>query len=596
MRVGPPPHHVRRNHTTRVPRTFVYLDAEANQSQGKRERVQSFRLAVTAIDRRYHHRPDWAPREFANHYTPESVWKWIDSKTKAKSRVVVVAHNLAYDLRITRALFELPALGWELGAIRLDGGNAWATWKRGNRTIFMCDSMAWVPSALEKLGPMVGLQKSPLPAWVDTDDAWLERCTRDVEILAAVWRQLMEWVERDDLGNWRPTGAGQSWSAFRHRFMTHDLLVHDDPEARDAERRSMYTGRCEAWRHGRIAGGPFTEWDFTTAYAVIGRECALPVRLLRCHHDLDFADWRTLRRRGAVLTDVTVTTDVPCVPTHHDGRVVWPTGTFESTLWENEIELAIAHGATVDVHRAWSYESLPVLRDVMTWILGRVADQTGAVHPLERVVLKHWSRALVGRFGARYPRWSDYGTSEIADTRLSDVIDGDTGERWRMLQLGTKLMKESPPADAPDCLPSVTAWIMAEARVRLWNAAQRAGVDNVAYMDTDSLLTTQAGTQRLTERPIEGLRVKAEYRSLRVMGPRQYVADGRVRAAGVARDAVSLTDGAFESEAWRSLDASLRNGEGDTVRILTRTQRLRGTDRRRDHNADGTTSPRTVAL
>ena len=286
MKQGPPAHLVRRNHVTRVPRTFIYLDAEAHQHVDRGAKVQTFRCAVTAIDRRYHHRDAWAPRLFAEHRSTAELWQWVDRQAKAKARTVVVAHNLGYDLRVTRALTELPALGWELRMIRLDGGHAWATLRKGERTLVLCDSLSWVPTALEKLAPMVGLQKCKLPAWADSDEAWFERCRTDVEILAEVWQRLMSWVSDDDLGNFRPTGAGQSWSAFRHRFMEHELLAHDDEEARAAERRSAYTGRCEAWRHGRMVGSPFAEHDFTTAYAIVGRDCAVPVRLFRSHRDV----------------------------------------------------------------------------------------------------------------------------------------------------------------------------------------------------------------------------------------------------------------------------------------------------------------------
>ena len=176
------------------------------------------------------------------------------------------------------------------------------------------------------------------------------------------------------------------------------------------------------------------------------------------------------------------------------------------------------------------------------------------------------------------------------------MLDGDTGERWRLLQLGRTLWRELPPADAADCLPSITAWITAECRVRLWKAACVAGFENVTYLDTDAMWLTRAGTERLRATPVEGLRVKAQARSLQVLGPRQLVVNGSVKAAGIAHGATLGSDGRIVSEAWRGLLTSLRRGETDSVTITPRVQRLTGTDRRREHLPNGRTAPFRLTL
>lgn len=596
MKTGPPAHLIGRNHVTRVPRTFVYLDSEAHQTMRAGARVQSFRLAVAAVDRRYHHRDAYAPRTTERFTDPAVLWKWISSWCRPKSRVVVVAHNLAYDLRVTNALRHLTEAGFTLEAIRLDGGHAWAVFKSKGGSLTLCDSLSWVPYGLDRLAPMVGIPKLGLPAWDDTDEAWFARCERDVEILAAVWRRLMAWVTDADLGNWRPTGAGQSWSAYRHRFMAERPLVHDDDEARAAERRSAYTGRCEAWQHGKIAGGPFDEWDYETAYAVVGRDCNVPFRYLRTHYDVDVGTFRSLSRSHAVLADVIVTTEHPTVPTKHGGRIVWPTGRFRSTLWDTEIAAALDHGASVTFERAWTYDRAPALRPFCTWVLEQLRAGDGELDPIIRLALKHWSRSLVGRFGARWARWARWGRSPLEDVRISHVLDGDTGERWRMFQVGRELWREGLPADAPDCAPAIMAWIMAECRVRLLRAAETAGDGGAVYLDTDAVWTTHAGSQRLRAAGIEGLRVKASARSLHVLGPRQLVIDGRVHAAGVPRGATAAGNGVVVGEAWRQLDTSLKYGEADTVTITVRRQRLTGRDERRHHLAGGTTAARRLDL
>lgn len=88
--------------------------------------------------------------------------------------------------------------------------------------------------------------------------------------------QLLSYIGENDLGNWQPTGSGMAYATWRHKYLDHKVLVHDDADALTAERTAMHTGRAEAWRHGRVTGGPWTEIDMCNAYCRIGAECDLP--------------------------------------------------------------------------------------------------------------------------------------------------------------------------------------------------------------------------------------------------------------------------------------------------------------------------------
>lgn len=596
MRTAPPAHWVRHNAVTRVPRNFIYLDSEARVEPVAGGEKQTFRLAVASHDRRRHDKDSWAERTTELFFDPAKLWEWIASRSQARARTIVVAHNLSYDVRITDALTQLPALGWTLKNCRLDRGQAWFDWRSDGRTIVLADSFAWCPVSLERLGELVEIPKLPLPAWDDSDDAWEQRCRRDVEILAAVWRRLMDWVRDDDLGNWKPTGAGQSWAAFRHRFMDHRLLAHDDTDARQAERRAAWTGRCEVWRHGRVSGGPFAEWDASAAYAHVGFECDVPTKLIgsSCAPTLD--QWRLLTRRYRVLAEVTVTTDVPTVPTLIDGRICWPVGTFRTTCWENELGLAIDNGAEISVHRVWWYKRAPALRKFNEWVLERLAPDASGVDRVVVLATKHWSRALVGRFGARWGSWETCGRAGDVGLRLSTVIDRPAGETWQLLQVGHDLKRRTAEYDSPDAVVSIMSWVMSECRVRLWRLVELAGPENVCYMDTDGVIVTRTGSERLREAAVPGLRLKSEWSHVDLLAPRQIVLSGRLRASGVPRGAQKVGDGIWAGEVWQELTSSLRGSDGASVTVSTRRVRVSGRDSRRDHLPGGETSPRRVEL
>lgn len=591
VRAAPPAHYVRHNKASRMPRTFVYFDTEANNVSGPTGSVQTFRLAVATVDRRQNGRDPWAESDLCRFTDPFDLWSWIVGQCRARARTVCVAHNLAYDLRIADGFTHLPALGWTLGKVAISRDRAWCSWRRDGRTLVMVDSLSWVPVSLERLGELVEMPKPALPDWSDDDAAWWARCERDVQILAEVGRRLWGWVAEADLGNWKPTGAGQSWAAYRHRFMSHKLLAHDDDDARAAERRASWTGRCEVWRHGTPTGGPFTEWDMSSAYARIGATHDVPIRLAGHSTTAQIGQVDRLARNHRVLAACTVTTDVPTVPAELDGRIVWPVGTFDTVLWDTELDLARSHGADVRVSGVWWYHRAPALEAFCRWVLLHLDGRQRCLDPVVVCAAKHWSRALIGRFAARWSEWEPCGRAPEPGLGLTTVIDRTDNSRWEMLQVGTECRRATELVDAADSVVSVMSWVMAQCRVDLWRLCELAGPDEVVYMDTDSVITTAAGTAAIEAAMPEGLRRKGEWATVELLAPRQLLLSGRLRAAGVPRGSVRRSATTWAGDVWSELSTDLRAGRADRVSITERRVTLTGTDSRREHLDDGSTAP-----
>lgn len=584
-------HWVTPNHQTRVPRAFIYLDTEAHRARSGRREVQTFRLAVAAYDAKRKDREGWRERQWGSFVDVGSLWEWVTAHCGHRARTVLVAHNLAYDMRIADAFTELPRLGWEFVAGRVDDGQAWFVWRNGDRTLACVDSTSWVPVSLARLGQAVDVRKLDLPDEEDSTEAWFARCTRDVEILADVWRRLMAWVESDDLGNWKLSGAGQSWAAYRHRFMSHKLLVHEDDDARAAERAASHTGRCEAWQHGKLTAGPYTEWDFHCAYATIGRDCLVPIKLAGELVRPNLVTVLTASLERAVLCEVEIETSVPVVPFRDDDGIRWPTGVFRTTLWSNELDVALAHGADVRVLRAWVYRRAPALRDFCAWVLTGLDGSRGVVDPVVVLALKHWSRALIGRTAARWSRWETCGSRETVDVSLGKVHDVSAGEVYQLMQLGTQLIRQVGAPDNPHAMGAILSWVMAESRCRLWAVMTSAGLSNVVYCDTDSVIVNPEGSERLRTAAFPGLRVKGEWRDIEIRGPRQIIPGARLRAAGVPVGAVRTGEDTWEADVWSGLARGLASGDARSVEVARRTFHLPGVDRRRRHVASGLTVP-----
>lgn len=588
-------HWIKHNATTTTPNRHIWLDCEAHEHRAGDNRVQTWRLACTALDRRENSRKPWRETQWQTHYTPADLWEYVDRSTKRRARTVVWAHNLGYDLRISQALDHLDAYGWAIHRLAVHDKATSAVLRRDGRSLVLADTWSWLPMALNKVGALLGMDKVPLPAFSASNDVWEARCRQDVAIMRAAMLDLLGWIEREDLGNFQRTGAAQVWATWRHRFYSHKILVHSDTVAREAEAEAIHTGRCEAWRHGRLPRGQWTEWDLPLCYATVAQSVNVPTRL-QSHQTWgsikQLAQRPPLRRS---LCRAEVHTDHPVLPVKTAEGICWPVGDLAGWWWDCELLQAAEYGATVKITEAYNYRAAPALKEWADWVIPIASGQDETVSAIQQAAAKHWSRALIGRFATRFTKWQPNGAAHPDAAPLEIIIDIDTGLEGRVLTLGSSAFVGFEKEWGADTVPAIMGVIMAEARCRLWQALNVAGLENVAYCDTDSLLVNAAGSTRLMEWIVGGggygLRVKGSYRGIAVLGPRQLVFGAQLRAAGIPKGAVRHDRHVWVGETWQSLPEALAKGYTDRVIISPRVWHLRGVDHRRVHLPDGLTAP-----
>lgn len=455
------------------------------------------------------------------------------------------------------------------------------------------DTWTWLPMKLESIAPEVGLVKYEMPKERASDHDWERYCMRDAEIVYHVVSRLCRFITANGLGNWQPTGAGMAMATWRHKFLAHKVLVHDDTEALAAERSAMYTGRAEAWRHGKLGIGTWTEVDLRNAYLNIAASTSLPRKLHMSTGSLTATQYSRLRERFNLLCWVDVHTTQPVLPYRDSDHIMWPVGDFSGWYWDCELECAMRYGAEVKIRRSYVYVSDPILRDWADWVLHTLHKSNDETDPVVRTWIKHCSRALIGRLALRTPSWEPWGNNPEGITGITHATFPEENRTTRLLHVGTETLIETHRTEGKDSLPQVTGYIMAKCRELLWEGMNHAGTENIAHVDTDSVLTNNAG--------IAGLRdsygadfdhiwaLKGSYRRLEMFGPRAYRRDGARVAAGVPRRAVEGTDGVIRGERWSSLSSDLSAAGGTLVTILPGEWRMKKTDpRRRDATGAGT--------
>lgn len=578
-------HWIKLNHQCRIPKRWVAFDTESQVTMQLGTEIQRWRIGAAVRWRRDLKTGDHAERSyFAD---AEDLWQWVTDYCRPGVRTVVIAHNLGHDVRIADVFNILPRLGWVLEWCNLDRNVSSMTWRSDKGTLVLCDLWTWLPMPLNAIAPHSGIRKMPMPNNKSSVWRWADYCLNDAEIVYEAMSELLDYIETENLGNWQPTGAGMAYATWRHKFMSHKVLVHDDADALAAERAAMHTGRAEAWRHGKLTGDVWTEVDMRNAYVTIAAECELPTKLKYRTGRLTNAQYRKLRATYSILCRVHIDTKLPVVPYYTGAKTIWPIGKFETWIWDNEVDLALESGATVTIRDAYVYTRAPILQDWANWILSLTSPRNESVSPIVRTWAKHCGRALIGRISLRAPRWELYGANPEGDTGITILMDGDTGKEHRLMHVGDRTLIESARVEGKDSLPQVTGWIVAECRVRLWRALDAAGTANVAHVDTDGLLLSRRGVGAL--RAAEGARferrwaLKASYRKLTVYGPRNFRCGNVRKVAGVPKKATEILPNVFTGERWAALATNLADGYADAVTVEPGTWHITKPDPRRLH-------------
>lgn len=591
-------HWIRNNHQCRIPTRWISFDTEARGQRNGAEEVQGWSSGAAITWRRGLKSGD--QRTDHTFKTPERLWEIVRNHCRPEHRTVAIAHNLGYDVRISRCLEILPTLGYELEWCNLDRNVSTMTWRSKYGTLVLADLFTWLPMPLSEIGKLVDRDKLRMPDTQAGDLEWDKYCLRDAEIVYLAKSRLLDWIASEQLGNWQPTGAGMSYATWRHKFMSHKVLVHDNAAVIAHERMSMHTGRAEAWRHGNLTGDTWHEVDMRSAYTRIAAECELPTKYKFTTGPISVPQYEQLTEIYRVNCLVDVNTVEPIAPVYHDGRTLWPVGEYRTTLWDVEVNELLASGQSVKIRGADVYTKAPILAEWGKWILEIQGSKSDDNSPVVRAFAKHCGRALIGRFSLRAPKWEHYGENPMGETGLSHEVDYATGKIRRMMHVGDKTYVETHRVEGRDSLPQVTGWVMAKCRMLLWEAMRIAGSQQIAHVDTDSVLVTTGALEalrRVYSDDFEQLwQVKGRWSHLDVYGPRSVRTGATRKMSGVPRKAVEKKRDEFHGELWRSLASDMANGRPGAVTITDAIWTIKREDPRRLSVGGGSTHTKPVCL
>lgn len=587
-------HRLRGNETEWTPPCLVALDTESRwELAGTTERHTLRLWSALATIRRGSSRAVGS-QVWGRGTTTEELCDYLEALMVGRDTVWVTAHNLGFDLALTRLPEALTRRGWEASDDSLNPDSPWLRLRRNERRLTFVDSFTWLPVRLAAVGELVGVDKPELPENDDSEDAWQARCDGDVTILSAAMLALMEWFDRARLGRWSLTGPATGYNVLRHRRDFPKMVIDPDQAARSFERRAIYGGRREAYRIGEYGPGRFFDLDIHGAYPMVAATRPLPTERLTAFPSLLMRTFDRLPGSFGVIAECVVRRAACHVPVRLHDEVWYPRGAVRTVLATPEIKHALTCGCEVDIGPGYLYRTAKWGRGWARWVM-RLADGDDPRAPaVARVTGKHWSRAVLGKFAQRTSRVEPAGPARGVGWRVEDGYDAAREASYVSVELGGQRFDVYRDQEGDNSFPAVLAFIESYVRVQLDRLVRELPCGRAVQVDTDGVLVETDDPDAVREwaqREVGvELRCKTAATRVHLLGPQHVWLDDQARLSGVPRDALREGDQTYVGRTWPGLAWQLaQSGEAAYLRPEVRVT-VRGPFTHRWVRRDGSTS------
>jgi len=516
--------------------------------------------------------------DFTDHL---SFWTWVLLHTQARQPLWLFAHNLPFDLTVTRV--------WELvseGVFTLSAKPGKEEAKRHDiplvvmddpptiiefRTsagdkIVSVDTLNYWRVSLAILGQKVGLSKQSIEFDAASQVQLEEYCRNDVEILVLAVTGLLGWVLENDYGAFRYSVPSLAFSVFRSRFYDGTIELHSNANVRQLERAAYYGGRLECYRIGHVNERVY-EVDVCALYPFVMREHLYPVKLTEWSNVASPLDILSRKRASEMAAHVKIKSDHHEYPIRMEVGLCHPIGEYDTWLCGPELQHAYDNGCIEHIYSWARYEMQPLFAPFVNHFWQRRKDYEQAGDKLNADFCKLMMNSLYGKFGQLAPAW-EYQGQNMTGACYGTIVEWDDVEKVKIKYrvIGDRIEKQNPDHhqnDGDNASPIIAAFVTAYGREWMRYLRGIAGYENVYYLVTDAILVNQAGMDRLSnsglvqERVPGCLSMKAQADSLDMRAIHQWTLGEEIRRGGVKKKATEIGPNQYEEIHFEGLSAML---------------------------------------
>jgi len=555
-------HLLKANEGQEFPEEFIFFDAETFPVKISEEEVEHrFRLGV-ALYWRNRKKECQDTLEWLKFSDLNQFWDFVIQKNLPKRRLILMAHNIEFDMKVLKGFEALKFRGYHL--IKLISESFVNIWKfrQNKKTILFLDSMNYFNLPLKRLAQDIGLEKLPMPDFKENNETWFTYCQRDVEILYQAMKTWLDFVRENNLGCFSPTLASQSFNAFRHCFNKFDIYIHNRNAVIDLERQSYHGGRTECFFIGQLPEQNYFNLDVNSMYPSVMKKNLYPVKLKAHLKLVSLPILKKLLENYCLVARVKLVTEEPAFPYLYPDKLCFPTGSFEAVLTSRELSYGLAKNYVKGCSEAAVFEAAPLFIDYVDFFyrkrLSYLEQGNFSFAFLSKILLN----SLYGKWGQRNEVFKIVAEDTDYPDGCFEEWDLDTGEIVKYRAINGTLEKSVGKCEAFHSFPAIASHITADARLLLWNYIKIAGRENVFYCDTDSLFVNSKGLEHLkpnlSNDEMGKLKLKDSTQDLEIWGLKDYRFGPKVKMKGIRPDAEKIGDNKFRQWQWEGLRGSLK--------------------------------------
>ena len=470
-------------------------------------------------------------------------------------------------------------------------------WTKAGAKVIATDVRNYVDAPVKFFGRGVGIDWPDTP-YEDSPFSDWEECTQTrAVILYRTVCELIEFWNDNRLGTWGLTAGACALSMYRNSGMTHRIDTPDDDDVRDFERLAYYGGIAECrWVGCKIGNrykphplcqtspdlfhdapkGTLHLVDASSFYGSVHLNHDVPCELLNVGESLDPDQWGRIITDDSFIAECRIESVHRRYPVRVNDRTVYANGRFTTVLCGPELHTAIRNGDVKGIGRWHRYKLLPAFHDCIlkTWELRTICENGKRISAA--AFCKQLIAALHGKFAQRKQRWDICPDAPCIEP-WGSWQHFSVGEQ-RLINyraIGSQVQRETDAGDAAHCFPAIAAWTTACGRqtIRMWEWLARP--HNVLYLNTDSMIVTDDGLQRLSYADLVGsdecgaLHVKASSTDIEIRGAGCFSFAGRLWMSGINRTEDQLIFGTVHHQSREGLAGVIARKGKPCIRVVT---------------------------
>lgn len=596
------------NNIRNNPTHFIFYDTETNQHEevkkiGKKEYktvVNTLKMGWACFYDSEKEIVEWCYFEDL-----KTFYKFINHVIEITGKKVlwIIAHNIVFDNIITDLWNFFKKKDYTTTFIHSKGMSyihkirKTYLLKSGKtsteKNILLVNNGNIFPAKLSDIGETVGFPKLEIDFNNYTHEEMKIYCKRDVEILLVFWQQWIKFIKDNDLGCVKFTISSQAMEAFKKRFCEHYIVLDDDLDNLEFERKAYYGGRTEIFYKGRVREKIFYN-DVNSMYPFVMKFKDFPIQYKfkkRCPSIEQVKHY--LDQGFLLMAEVHIKTKLNAYPYKKDGTLLFPKGEFTTYLATPEILEALKNNDVVGFGEVSLYRGANIFAEYIDFFYNnRLALK--ALKNKQEALFKLFLNTLYGKFGQKTDKWENITIEQIQEIdpdfdfdkwimdeyKIPKIILNGEDVTPKIRYIAGQLQYSGEEEESNISFPAISAHVTSYARMVIWDAIKYCKKHKIKYYycDTDSIFTSNELPKEIVdEKELGKFKVEKVYEhGVAFINLKNYCplnASGKIELQTDKGDTIVLDDETFlnESKIIKGKNWKMK-GVSNSAQLLSQTK------------------------